>query len=134
MKWKRRGRFVVEAALLVPGICLLLVYAVFFTLYAHDYAVCAHAVMEAGVKGIYRDGTGDRNIEENIRADLERKLASRLLWMGDEEIEVQVNPLRVKIRVAGGGYFFPEEEIDVERTIYRIAPCETIRRSRWLRE
>lgn len=134
MKLRRRGRFVIEAALLVPGICLLLVYAVFFTLYVHDYAVCAHAMMESGVKGIYRNGTGDRNIEENIRTDLERKLPSRILWMNDVNIEVQANPLRVKIHISGSGYFFPEEDIVVERTIYRIAPCETIRRSRWLRE
>ena len=29
---KRKGRYVLEAALLVPGVCILLVYVVFFTL------------------------------------------------------------------------------------------------------
>ena len=29
---KKKGRYVVEAAYLVPGICILLVYIVFFTL------------------------------------------------------------------------------------------------------
>ena len=103
-----------EAALLVPGICLLLVYTVFFTLYVHDYAVCAHAALESGIKGVYRDGAGASQKEQNIEADLE--------------------PVRVRIRISGGGSYFPKERIEVERTIYRTAPCETIRRSRWLKE
>ena len=134
MVLKKRGRFVVEAALLVPGICLLLVYIVFFTLYAHDYAVCAHTALESGIKGVYRDGVGDSQKAQNIKADLEQKLSQRLLWMREKEVEIQVNPIRVAIRISGGGYYFPEERIEVERTIYRTAPCETIRRSRWLKE
>ena len=46
---KKKGRYVVEAAYLVPVICILLVYLVFFTLYAHDYAVCAHTALECGI-------------------------------------------------------------------------------------
>ena len=123
-----------EAALLVPGICLLLVYTVFFTLYVHDYAVCAHAALESGIKGVYRDGAGASQKEQNIEADLEQKLSQRLLWMKEKQVEVQVSPVRVRSRISGGGYYFPKERIEVERTIYRTAPCETIRRSRWLKE
>ena len=131
---RKKGRLVVEAALLTPGICLLLIYAVFLTLYAHDCAVCAHTALEAGIRGIYRDGAGDGQREELIRGDLEQKLSRQLLWVRETEIQVEVNPVRAVVRISGYGYFFPKEKLEVERTIYRTAPGETVRRSRWLRE
>ena len=78
---KQRGRFVLEAALLTPGICILLVYLVYFTLYAHDYAVLAHCALESGVKGIYWEGQSDQETEQEIREDLQWKLQERLLWV-----------------------------------------------------
>ena len=105
-RWSRKkGRFVLEAAYLVPMVCLLMVYLVHFTLYAHDCAVCAHTMMEAGMKEIYREEKTSGEMEDLIRQDLQKKLKERLLWM---------EALR-KIR------------IETERTLYRISPCPALR-------
>lgn len=71
-RYKKKGRFVLEAAALIPGVCILLVYLVYFTLYAHDYAVCSHAALEAGTKGIYREGDSGGEMEEKICRDLQK--------------------------------------------------------------
>lgn len=134
MAVKLRGRFAVEASLLIPGICILLVYLFFFTLYAHDYAVCTHAALECGIKGIYRDGAAPVLIEERVEEDLRRKLSERLLWIRNLEVEVQVNAVREIVHISGAGSFLPVDGIEVNQTLYRYAPCETIRRSRWLRK
>ncbi len=134
MDMKKRGRFVLEAAVLVPGICLLLVQLCLFTLYAHDYTVCVHTSLEAGVKGIYPEGFSNRKIEEHIRNDLCRKLKERLLWLRNPETEVRVNPIQAEIIVTGTGGFWPAERIKVRQKIYRIQASENVRRSRWLKE
>lgn len=131
---KRKGRFVLESAVLVPGICLILVYLCFFTLYAHDYSVCAHTVLQAGVKGIYCEGQSSRQIEENIRTDLRSKLEERLLWMRETEMEIHAYPVWVEIKVSGAGRFWPQKEIEVQQKLYRIKAGESVRRSRWLKE
>ena len=131
---KQKGRFVLEAALLTPGICILLVYLVYFTLYAHDYAVLAHGALESGVKGIYEEHLPDGQIEKNIENDLRRKLKQRVLWIAEPEVEVQVNPVRAVVRLSGQGAFLNAGEILVEQSLYRLKPCAVIRRSRWLRE
>lgn len=131
---KKKGRFVLEAAALVPGICLLIVQVCFFTLYAHDYAVCVHTVLQTGVKGIYCEGQSSRQIEENIKNDLQKKLEERLLWMQSPEIEIHVNSVRAEIKVSGKGSFWPRKEIAVQQNLYRIKAVESVRRSRWLRE
>lgn len=130
---KKRGTFVVEASCLVPFICLLLVYVVFFTLYAHDYAVCAHTALEAGAKGIYRDGRSDRQIEEEVKEDAGYKLKERLLWMRQAEVEVSVDPIQLNIRIHGKGSFLPVDGIEIQRKFRRIQPCGILRRSRWMR-
>lgn len=130
---KKKGRFVLEAAFLVPGISLLLVCLVMFTLYAHDYAVCAHTVLEAGVKGVYREGKSSGQTEEDIGRDLEQKLSERLLWVTQPDVEVSVNPVRVSIRMTGSGTAFPAKTIEIKQQIYRIQTSEAIRRSKWLR-
>ncbi|MDO4262240.1 MAG: hypothetical protein Q4C82_09180 [Eubacteriales bacterium] len=131
---KKKGRYVLEAAWLVPGICLLLVYLVYFTLYAHDSAVIAHGMLESGVKGICRDGASDASVERRIREDLREKLEQRLLWAEEPDIEVEVNPVRALIRVSGEGPFLTGIRIEAERTLYRIDPCQTIRVVRRLGE
>ncbi len=131
---KRKGRFVVEAAVLVPFLCLMLVYMVHFTLYVHDYTVCAHAMLESGVKGSYTDGRSSQQRDSDVEQDLKQKLSERLLWLDNEEIVVKVNPARLQIRVNGTGAFLPVKEVQIEQYLYRIHPCETIRRSRWLRK
>lgn len=131
---KRKGKFVLEAALLVPGICILLVYLVYFTLYAHDYAVFAHGALESGVKGIYREGISDSQAEQKIREDLQQKLPKRLLWVRNPEIEVQVSPVRAVISLSGDGPFLSVGRIQLQQTLYRIVPVEFVRRSRWLRK
>ena len=115
-RWSRKkGRFVLEAAYLVPMVCLLMVYLVYFTLYAHDCAVCAHTMMEAGMKGIYREEKTSGEMEDLIRQELQKKLKERLLWMEAPDIAVDVNPVRARIR------------IETERTLYRISPCPALR-------
>lgn len=131
---KTKGRFVLEAAVLVPGICILLLYLCFFTLYAHDYAACVHTVLQSGVKGIYREGLSDRQTEENIRKDLQEKLEEKLLWIQDFEIEIHVNPVRAEITLSGTGSFWPRREIKIQQKIYRVNAGRSVRRSRWLRE
>ncbi|MBS6397748.1 MAG: hypothetical protein KH452_11480 [Clostridiales bacterium] len=130
---KKKGHFVAEAAVLIPAVCVLLVQLVFFTLYVHDYAVCRHAAIESGIKGSYPDGRTDRRREYEIREDLERKLQERLLWMQDPEVEAEVNPVQMVIRIKGAGNFLPVDEIEVRQKIFRIKPCESVRRSRWLK-
>lgn len=120
--------------MLVPGICLLLVYLCFFTLYVHDYAVCVHTALQTGVKGIYCEGQSSRQMEENIRTDLEQKLKERFLWVQNPEIKVHVNPVQAEICVSGTGGFLSRERMEVRQKIYRINPGESVRRSRWLRE
>lgn len=129
---KRKGRFVLEAALLVPGICILLVYLVYFTLYAHDCAVLVHTALESGVKGIYQEDLTDRQTEQKIRQDLQQKLPERLLWIREPQIEVRADPVRVKISLSGEGPFLRTGEIQIQQTLYRIGPCGIVRRSRWL--
>lgn len=129
---KRRGRFVLEAALIVPGTCILLVYLVYFTLYSHDHAVLVHGALESGVKGIYQEDLSDRQIEQKIQEDLEKKLSGRLLWIRQPQIQVRVNPVRAVITLSGEGPFLSVGEIRIEQTLYRNDPCEIIRRSRWL--
>lgn len=130
---KKKGRFVLEACFLVPAVCLLLVYAVFFTMYAHDYAVCANTALESGVKGTYRDRRPDLQIETEVRREIQQKLSERLLWMQHAEVEVNVNPVQLVIRISGKGGFLPVKEIQVQRKIIRTDPCGSVRRSRWLR-
>lgn len=129
---RKKGRYVVEAAYLVPWICLLLVYLVFFTLYAHDYAVCVHTALECGIQGSYRDGRSDRQIKEDLEQALLEKLPQRLLWLEKKAVEVKVDPVRICIEVSGSGSFLPVDGIHIKQTIYRIQPCSTVRRSRWL--
>ena len=133
-QWNRKkGRFVLEASILVPMICILLVYLVYFTLYTHDCAVVTHGILESGVKGIYRDGRSDEVIREQMQEDLSRKLSGRLLWMEDAEVEVRVSPLQAEIKVSGKGRFLPAQiEIKTVEKLYRVRPCKVIRRSRWM--
>lgn len=130
---KRKGRYVLEAAFLVPGICMLLVYVVFFTLYAHDCAVCVHTALEAGIQGCYEDGRSQEEIRRDVEQALRQKLSERLLWLQKETVEVSVSPVRLQIRVSGAGHLLPVEGIEVRQNLYRISPCKTIRRSRWLK-
>ena len=130
---KRKGRYVLEAALLVPGVCILLVYVVFFTLYAHDCAVCVHTVLEAGIEGCYQDVRSGEKIRADVEQEIRKKLSERLLWLRDETVEVSVNPVRLQIRMEGVGSFLPVDGIEVRQAVYRVRPCEVIRRSRWLR-
>lgn len=130
---KKRGVFVVEASCIVPLICLLLVYLFFFTLYAHDYAVCAHTALEAGIKGIYRDGRNDGQIKDGVKEDTALKLKERLLWMQQAEVEVSVNPVQLEIKIYGNGSFLHAGGIQIQKKIRRIKPCEMIRRNRWMR-
>lgn len=129
---KKRGRFVLEAALLVPGICVLLVHLVYFMLYAHDYAVLVHGALESGVRGIYQEDLSDRQIERKIQEDLEQKLPERLLWIRQPQIQVRADPVRVVITLSGEGPFLSVGEIRTEQILYRNDPCEILRRSRWL--
>ena len=130
---KKKGRYVVEAAYLVPVICILLVYLVFFTLYAHDYAVCAHTALECGIKGSYPDGRTNEQIRKDVEQELEQKLSERLLWLQEKTVQVQVNMARLTIQISGSGSFLPVSGIEVRREVWRIWPCETLRRSGWLR-
>lgn len=134
MDMKKKGRYVVEAAFLVPGICMLLVYVVFFSLYAHDCAVCVHTALEVGIKGCYPDGHTDSQRKEDMERDLSEKLSMQLLWLQNNHVEIQVSPLRVTLKVSGTGSFLPVSGLETQQTIYRIQPCETIRRSRWMRD
>lgn len=131
---KKKGRYVLEAAFIVPGICLLLVYMVFFTLYVHDCAVCVHTALESGIKGSYPDGRTDSGRKADMEADLSQKLSERLLWAGEKNVEVQVNPLQITIRIAGTGSFLPVSGLETRQTVYRVYPCRVIRRSRWMKE
>lgn len=132
---RKKGRYVLEAAVLMPGICILLVYLVYFTLYTHDCAVVTHGMLESGVKGIYRDARSDAARKEQIQEDLKDKLEERLIWIEDAEVNVTADPVRVKIEVSGKGRFLPAQiQIKKEETLWRIAPCKVIRRSRWLRK
>ncbi len=133
-RWNRKkGQFVLEASILVPMICILLVYLVYFTLYTHDCAVVTHGILESGVKGIYRDGRSDEAIREQMQEDLSRKLSERLLWMEDAEVEVRVGPLQAEVKVSGKGRFLPAQiEIKTVEKLYRVRPCKVIRRSRWM--
>lgn len=132
MHIREKGRFVLEAAYLVPGICVLLVFLVYFTLYAHDYAVCTHAALESGTKGIYRMEETASQVQTAIKTDLEKKLDERLLWISDPEVEVSVSPLKANIHIAGSGRFLGSYSIEVNRILYRINPCDTLRTSHWL--
>lgn len=129
---KKKGRFVLEASLLVPGICILIVHIVFFTLYAHDYAVCVHTAVQSGVKGSYPDGRSNAQIIEDVERDIKQKLSERLLWLRQKEVSVQADSVRLTVRIYGTGSFLPVEGIDIQQEIYRIQPCETVRRCRWL--
>ena len=131
-QYKRKGRFVLEAAILVPGICLILVSLVYFTLYAHDYAVCTHAALESGTKGIYREGDGSAEMEQKIHQDLKEKLEHRLLWVKEPDIQVQVNPAQAVIQISGRGDFLQGCSVKVTRKLSRTRPCTTIRKCRWL--
>ena len=131
-RYKKKGRFVLEAAALIPGVCILLVYLVYFTLYAHDYAICSHAALEAGTKGIYREGDSGGEMEEKICRDLQEKLHHRLLWVKETEIQVKVNPVQAVIQITGQGDFLTGCSVKVERKKNRIRPCTVIRKRRWL--
>ena len=131
---KKKGRYVLEAAMLIPGINILLVYLVFFSFYAHDYAVCTQTAVESAVKGLYPDGATDKQRKENVEQDLRQKLSERLLWVHEEEVSIELNPVRLKIQISGKGSFLPVEDILVEREFYRIQPCKTIRRCRWMED
>ena len=131
---RKKGRFVLEASVLVPMICILLVYLVYFTLYTHDCAVVTHGILESGVKGIYRDGRSDAVVKEQIQEDLSNKLEERLLWLEDAQVKVYVSPLQAEVQVSGRGRFLPVQiEIKTEEKLYRVRPCKAVRRSRWLK-
>ncbi len=131
---KKKGRYVLEAAFLVPGICILLVYVVFFTLYAHDCAVCVHTALESGIKGCYQDGRTETQRKEDMERDLSEKLSEQLLWVQGKNVEIQVRPTHVTLQISGTGSFLPVSGLETQQTVYRIQPCETIRRSRWMRD
>ena len=68
-----------------------------------------------------------------MEQEIRKKLSERLLWLQDETVEVSVNPVRLQIRMEGVGSFLPVDGIEVRQAVYRVRPCEVIRRSRWLR-
>lgn len=131
---KKKGRFVLEASLLVPGFCLLFVCLVFFTLYVHDYTVCFHMMLQTGIKGIYPVCRTDNQTEEEVKKDLTQKLSGYLLWLQEEEITVRADPVSLTVSLSGKGKAFPAEQINIQQKLYRIKPCEIIRRSRWLKD
>ena len=131
---KKKGRFVLEASLLVPGFCLLFVCLIFFTLYVHDYMVCSHMMLQTGMKGIYPADRTDRQIEEEVEKDLAQKLSGYLLWLKKEEITVQADPVSLTVSLSGTGSAFLTEQIHIRQKLYRIKPCEIIRRSKWLKD
>ncbi len=131
---RKKGRFIVEASYLVPLICILLVFLVYFTLRAHDYAVCAHTAIECGVKELCQTGRTNREIQEQLQAGLEQKLPKRLLWMQEPRIETDVGPLSIKIHIEGPGKLLSEKGIQFQQTLSRREPCKTIRRIKWLKE
>lgn len=131
---KRRGRFVVEAAFLMPGLCVLLCFWVFFTLYAHDYAICAQTALECGTKGLYEDGSGNAQIEERIRQDLKQKLAERVLWATRIHEEVTVDKLRINVVITAEGNGWPARTIEIRQTFLRVCPDNLIRVPKWLKE
>ena len=92
------------------------------------------AALEFGIKGCYQDGRTDGQIKETLEKDMLEKLAERLLWLEERSVEVRVNPVRITLRITGTGSFLPVSGLEIERTICRIQPCKTIRRSRWMRE
>lgn len=123
-----------EGAVLIPCICLVLVNMVYFTFYVHDCVVCVHAVLETGVKGAWQDGRSDSQIEQELTEELRSKLRERLLWMKDAEIAVQINPVKLEICVSGSGGFLPVDGICMSKSIYRVHPCEMIRRRQWMND
>lgn len=131
---KRRGRFVVEAAFLMPGLCVLLCLLVFFTLYAHDYAICAQTALECGTKGLYEDGSSDARMEERIRQDLKGKLSERVLWASEINEEVTVDKLQIKVVITAKGKVWPARAIEIRQTFLRVCPDNLIRVARWLKE
>ena len=76
----------------------------------------------------------DEQLEQNIMRDLQQKCSERVLWIQNPDIEVQANPVSVSIRVSGGGAFLQVGDMQIQKKLYRVKPCELIRRSRWLRE
>ena len=72
--------------------------------------------------------------KEDMERDLSEKLSMQLLWLQNNHVEIQVSPLRVTLKVSGTGSFLPVSGLETQQTIYRIQPCETIRRSRWMRD
>lgn len=132
---KKKGRMVIEAVYVVPGLCILLFSLVFFTLYSHDYAICRQTVLETGIRGLYEEGKSSAQIEEQIRKDLEKKLGERLLWASVLEQEVKVNSLQIQIKVTAKGREdqLPVDRIRVQQTFLRVHPDQTIRISNWLK-
>lgn len=124
----------VEASFLIPWLCVLFVFLVFFTLYAHDHAVCVHTALECGIKGTYPDGRTNLQIQADVTEELRQKLSERLLWLQEETVEVRVSTARITVRIFGRGSFLPVPEIEVEKEIIRVWPCETLRRTRWMRK
>lgn len=131
---KIKGRYVLEAAVIVPIIGILLVYLVLFTFYTHDYAVATQVALEAGIKGLYPDGSTDSQKKEKIEQDLIRKLSACFLWVQEDKITVELNPVRLKIDISGKGDFLPVDGLRLRREVYRIQPCRTIRRCRWMED
>lgn len=131
---KRRGRFVVEAALLVPGLCMLLCCLVFFALYSHDYTMCAQTALECGTKGLYEDGSGNSQIESRIRQDLQQKLKERVLWASQVSEEVTVNAAQIQVVVTAKGNVWPMDTIEIRQTFLRVYPDRMIRAAKWLKE
>lgn len=132
---KKKGRMVIEAAYIVPGLCILFCSLIFFTLYSHDYAVCRQTVLESGIKGLYEEGKSNIQIENQIRNDLAKKLGERMLWASVFEQEVTVNAVQIKIKVTAKGRKdqLPVDTISVQQTFLRVHPDQTIRISNWLK-
>lgn len=129
---KLQGRFVVEAAVLIPYTCIVMLYLCFCTLYTHDCAVAALAAVESGVKELYRDGDSEQQMEEKAVRDLEQKLRERLLLFQFPEIQAEAGPVRMCLKLTGGRVFFIQRDQEREQILYRINPCEVLRRSRWM--
>ncbi len=66
--------------------------------------------------------------------DLKRKLGERLLLFRESEVQAEAGPVRMRLKLTGTGAFFPERDLNVEQILYRISPCEVLRRSRWMME
>lgn len=94
-KWKegQKGSFTIEASVMVPMICMVLLLILYVIFYYHDKNILSGATYETAVWA-----SGRKNYEEEeIKSYFQKRIRGKLILFGSVQEEIQVEKEEIRI-------------------------------------